>query len=509
MNSYAVFIDITGMGSNRPYTGIDILNSEKLAYEQLKLFSGFVYTEYSDLPQHSQHHIIWLHVRAITKFISTNGIKLNTDNLLTSDRDQISKYIEAYKSHAIDLDRKEYYNGWTVISQDGISRRYQLQKIYDTYGKEFALEIHSYIERYALKKIDSTLRSSLDQIIMLFNEFILVVDNIEELKYHLNHGNSYYFMLNIYHRFFARRIANGGEAHAAIKDWSRMIAQYMSCFIEEGVFEEPLYPFVIPKFKKPKEDNKTLPSGGSFTKEEQEQFYGGIPLYIKDEEVITKLQVRLENEFNHIKQALDKYVDSYIFNYKKVESFKGKIKVRPPGVRMTENDSINSGLGYLANTLATLKHYGINQCFNSVVDINGNVLDKRKFSDYILGISNKAKVFRELCRVNKNFIVAVYALLILEHPSITPSWLETWELYDKNEDMIGFKQVGKHWIISSFKKRKGATQAQQDVVLTQRSKYLVETLIEMTSFERNCLKAMGDNNWRYMHLRGGPTCLNN
>lgn len=508
MNSYAVFIDITGMGSNRPYTGIDILNSEKLAYEQLKLFSGFVYTEYSDLPQHSQHHIIWLHVRAITKFISTNGIKLNTDNLLTSNREQISKYIETYKSHAIDLDRKEYYNGWAVISQDGISRRYQLQKIYDAYGKEFALEIHSHIERYALKKIDSTLRSSLDQIIMLFNEFILVVDNVEELKYHLNHGNSYYFMLNIYHRFFARRIANGGEAHVAIKDWSRMIAQYMSCFIEEGVFEEPLYPFVIPKFKKPKEDNKTLPSGGSFTKEEQEQFYGGIPLYIKDEEVITKLQVRLDHEFNHIKQALDKYVDSYIFNYKKVESLKGKIKVRPPGVRMTENDSINSGLGYLANTLATLKHYGINQCFNSVVDINGNVLDKRKFSDYILGISNKAKIFRELYRVNKNFIVAVYALLILEHPSITPSWLETWELYDKNEDMIGFKQAGKHWIISSFKKRKGATQAQQDVVLTQRSKYLVETLIEMTSFERSCLKAMGDNNWRYIHLYASINTIN-
>lgn len=508
MNSYAVFIDITGIGSNRPYTGFDILNNEKLAYEQLKLFSGFVYTEYSELPQHSQYHIIWLHVKAITTFISANGIRLNTDNLLTSDRDQISKYIEIYKSHTIDLDRKEYYNGWSVISQDGISRRYQLQKIYDAYGKEFALEIHSYIKKYALKKIDSTLRSSLDQIIMLFNEFILVVESLEELKYSLNHGNSYYFMLNIYHRFFARRIANGGEAHAAIKDWSRMIAQYMSCFIEEGVFEEPLYPFVIPKFKKPKEDNKTLPSGGSFTKEEQEQLYSGIPLYIKDEEVITKLQLRLDNEFNHIKQALDTYVDSYIFNYKKVESLKGKIKVRPLGSRMTENDSINSGLGYSANTLATLKYYGINQCFNSVIDINGNILDKRNFSDYTLGTLNKAKVFRELYRVNKNFIVAIYALLILEHPCITPSWLETWELYDKNENMIGFKQAGKHWIISSFKKRKGATQAQQDVVLTQRSKYLVETLIEMTSFERSCLKAIDDNNWRYIHLYASINTVN-
>lgn len=158
LNSYAAFIDVTGIGSIRPYTGMDILNSEKLAYEQLKLFSGFVRTEYSYLPKHSQHHIIWSHVTAISKVVGANGITLDTGNLLT-------------------------------------------------------------------------------------------FDNVEELKYNFNHGNSYYFMLNIYHHFFAKRIVNGGLPHAAIKDWSRMMAQYTSCFIEGGLFEGPLYQFVIPKFK--------------------------------------------------------------------------------------------------------------------------------------------------------------------------------------------------------------------------------------------------------------------
>lgn len=508
MNTYAAFIDVTGSGSNRPYTGLDILNSEKRAYEQLELFSGFVRTEYSELPQYSQHRIIWLHVTAISNFVSLNGIKLDTDNLLTFNPDKTNKHIETYKSCPIDIERMRYYRGWYVISQDGITRRYQLQKVYDTYGKEFALEVHGFIEKYALTKIDSTLRSSLEQIIMLFHEFTLAVDNVEELKYNLNHGNSYFFMLNIYHRFFARRIANGGQAHVAIKDWSRMVAKYEGCFIDGGLFEGPLYPIVIPKFKKPKEDNRTLPSGGSFTKAEQAQLYGGIPLYIKDEEVVTDIQTRLDNEFNHVKHALDKYVDSYISNYRKVESLKGNVRMQPQGLRMSEKDGVNTGLGYAANTLATLKHYGVGQSLNPLVNIDGNAVNNRKFSDYTLGTRNKSQAFNELYRVNKDFIMAVYTLIILEHPSITPGWFETWELYDKNGNMTGYKQAGKHWIISSFKKRKGATQAQQDIVLAERSKHLIDMLIEMTYLERKCLKAIGDNHWRFAHLYASTSKVN-
>ena len=508
MNTYAAFIDITGIGSNYPYTGMDILNSKEIAYKQLVLFSGFVHTEFSNLPQHSRHQIVWQHATAISKLVSGNGIKLDTKELLSLDSNKINLHIKTYKSHPIDLERKRYYEGWYVTSQNGIRRRYQLQKIYDAYGKEFALEIHSFIENYAIKKIDSSLRSTLELLIILFSEFALVIDNVEELKFSLNHGNSYYFMLNIYHRFFAKRIANGGQAHAAIKDWSRMVEKYMNCFVDTGLFEEPLYPIVVPKFKKPKEDNKALPSGGSFTKEEQEQLYGGIPLYIKDEEAVTKIQMRLENEFSHIKQALDNYVDSYILNYKKLESQIGNARTQPQGLRMAEKDGVKCGIGYSANTLATLKHYGIDQCFNSVIDINGNITNQRKFTDYILGINKKREAFNELYRVNKNFIIAIYALLVLENPAITPSWFEAWELYDKHGNLIGYKQVGNHWIISSFKKRKGTTQAQQDIVLTNRSKYLVETLIDMTSFERNCLKAMSDDNWRFAPLYASTTKIN-
>ena len=169
MNTYAAFIDITGVGSNHPYTGMDILNSKEIAYKQLVLFSGFVHTEFANLPQHSRHQIVWLHANAIAKFVSENGIKLDTKELLSLDSNKIDLHIKTYQSHPIDLERKRYYEGWYVTSQDGVNRRYQLQKVYDTYGKEFALEIHSFIENYAIKKIDSSLRSTLELLITLFS----------------------------------------------------------------------------------------------------------------------------------------------------------------------------------------------------------------------------------------------------------------------------------------------------------------------------------------------------
>ena len=182
--------------------------------------------------------------------------------------------------------------------------------------------------------------------------------------------------------------------------------------------------------------------------------------------------------------------------------------MQPQGLRMSEKDGVNTGLGYAANTLATLKHYGVGQSLNPLVNIDGNAVNNRKFSDYTLGTRNKSQAFNELYRVNKDFIMAVYTLIILEHPSITPGWFETWELYDKNGNMTGYKQAGKHWIISSFKKRKGATQAQQDIVLAERSKHLIDMLIEMTYLERKCLKAIGDNHWRFAHLYASTSKVN-
>ncbi|MBF4296009.1 hypothetical protein EAY24_22345, partial [Vibrio anguillarum] len=52
----------------------------------------------------------------------------------------------------------------------------------------------------------------------------------------------------------------------------------------------------------------------------------------------------------------------------------------------------------------------------------------------------------------------------------------------------------------SYKSRKGATNAQQEVVLNEFSKSVVEFLIQHTHIAREYLKDKGDVNWRKMIL---------
>ncbi len=88
----------------------------------------------------------------------------------------------------------------------------------------------------------------------------------------------------------------------------------------------------------------------------------------------------------------------------------------------------------------------------------------------------------------------------MEHPLITPSWLAKWDLFDVNGNMVGYKQVGNQHIAVSYKSRKGSTNAQQEVVLNEFSKSIVEFLIQHTRVSREYLKQKGNVNWRKMIL---------
>lgn len=102
---------------------------------------------------------------------------------------------------------------------------------------------------------------------------------------------------------------------------------------------------------------------------------------------------------------------------------------------------------------------------------------------------------------------ALCTLLVLEHPQLTPSALDNWELFDKNGQMTGYKQVGGSYVIVVYKNRKGAAKAQQDIELNEYSHSIVKTLINHTELARRHLKVKPNTDkcqlgaWRYMLIR--------
>ncbi|MBF4426297.1 hypothetical protein EA860_19890, partial [Vibrio anguillarum] len=74
------------------------------------------------------------------------------------------------------------------------------------------------------------------------------------------------------------------------KRWRDIVGYYTECFIYTGVFDEPHKPFIVPKWKDPKDAAPTFLVGGNTTQQESNRWFANIPLKIKDEKAVSIIQ---------------------------------------------------------------------------------------------------------------------------------------------------------------------------------------------------------------------------
>ena len=86
----------------------------------------------------------------------------------------------------------------------------------------------------------------------------------------------------------------------------------------------------------------------------------------------------------------------------------------------------------------------------------------------------------ELGIPSANVLLAYAIVLVHNHPEITPGFIEGFELLDGDGKQIGFIEDDSGWHLKSFKRRRGAELAEQDVLLNEETTQLVKDLIEAT-----------------------------
>jgi hypothetical protein len=97
-------------------------------------------------------------------------------------------------------------------------------------------------------------------------------------------------------------------------------------------------------------------------------------------------------------------------------------------------------------------------------------------------------------------LLAYGALLVVNHPQITSSFLEYLELADASGNPTGFVATDAGYYLVGFKPRKGADKAQQTIKLNEETTELVRQLILITEPLRVYLKTNGDQTWRRLFL---------
>lgn len=480
LNIYSVFIDISKNldSENYSYTGLDILNDKKKLQEQYIQVLGFLYEEFKDTLS-----IISLYGYARNLIAIFEGIAYKRDFEIISLQpgysyisNDMKNCILSYKKMGINNKKLEHYHGWICYSKNNKPKAAHLSAIFDRYGDSFGKNMYESLSKFSTTQTSETLEGVIRRITRLFDEFTYHAKTESELYNSMKSENSVEFMLDVMNSMINKSLINNHDPRTIFAEWERGIKDFTECFIETGFFDEPIVPFVTPKFRENEGKSFGITIGGKLSEPSNKRYFDWIPLEIKDEEAIKSIKHRIESDISYVRSVSESIVKDSIYKYERNK-------------RILNDRTINEKIDH--KTINAIKMF-----YNL-----GHRYKNSRYHNY-LGFEGKlTNLLEEINLPSIDTMFAIMYLLVIEHPLITPSWLFNWEMYDKNGNQIGFRSTGTSWVIISSKPRKGADYAQQEVILNEGSKNLVEFLLKYTEYSRKYLRSKNNTNWRYTILK--------
>lgn len=493
LNFYAAYCYLVGQGN---YSALEILNDSNSLNAHFQSLIGFVYSRnYITI---SNKRGLGHQLKTLFRYIAQDKHLILTEVKLSHNKItvNVSNCLAQFRKLNIDKTKADYLNGWQVVSKEGKEYEVHIDTLYVNFGEAFTNKVHLALKNYANTQKSSSLIQALQGLRKLFVGISTVYNEKDSLPIEtlLSRNHVQLFFHKVFKALFVRSQAAQHCPKSFHTQWRVAINYYTECFINPGVFAEPHKPFIAPSWKDPKDAAPTFSISGNTTPSENLRWFANIPLKIKDEEAVSIIQQRVERDMAHIKHVCLLKFEELLGREDRNKTFQSAGLVKPLSGTRGYTQYINFvGADKLDNTVATFYAHGIAAIDTSYLNF--------------LGFSGNAnQLITELNLPTKSTLNVLLTLLVMEHPLITPSWLAKWDLFDVNGNMVGYKQVGNQHIAVSYKSRKGATNAQQEVVLNEFSKSIVEFLIQHTRMSREHLKQKGDVNWRRMILTA--TCIN-
>ncbi|EHZ2726892.1 hypothetical protein L7E35_004336 [Vibrio parahaemolyticus] len=487
LNIYAAYCYLIGQGN---YTAFEILNDSNQLNAHFQSLIGFIYDCFDGITINHRYGLcrelkrLFRHI-AQDKQLTLDEVQLSNAKISEDASSCLAQFLKL----KIDKTRADYLNGWQVVSKEGKSVEAHLDTLYVNFGEAFTNRVHLALKNYAYTQKSTTLVQVSIILKQLFIGMSTVYNERDGLTIEalLSRNHVQHFFHKIFKVLFVRSQAAQYCPKSFHVKWRNTINNYTDCFINTGVFSEPHKPFIVPAWKDPKDAAPTFSIGGDATEKESYRWFADIPLKIKDEEAVSIIQQRLERDIAHIKHVCLVKFEELLEREERNKAFLKTGLVKPlSGTLGHLQYNHFVGADKLDNTVATFYAHGI--------------AAKEHYLSFLGFFGNANQLCTELNLPSKSTLSALLTLLVMEHPKITPSWLARWELFDVNGNIVGYKQVGNQYIAVSYKSRKGPTNAQQEVVLNEFSKSVVEFLIQHTHMAREYLKKNGNINWRKMIL---------
>ena len=495
VNNYAAYISTFKAAG---YEALGILNSHELLSKQLCGFVGFMHSQYDCKPAYDVTYPVLRTFKALTKY------EIDTPQLSSIKVSKgIGQCIAEFEKLQVSPERLAYLDGWQLKSKEGKVYNFAIGEFHKAFGDDLTADIYRHAYEYGTTQKSTTLNTRGDCLSALLNSFSTHVNSADDLRAQLKANKLSAFLEKVMWCSFSSHLAKENKSAVFFVNWAMAIRAFRICFIDSGLIDEPVRPILTPPFKEDSQPIAKIATGGKLTSREEQLWLASIPLHIKDEAAIQIIEDRLRASEDHVRASyhavFERIKEKHERNLELAKT--GSVKpIRGVGGGVKQNEYVRVGRDHLANSIATFYQHGIGVAVGKCVHFFGGSFSN---NDNL----SASELVDELNLPSTATLGALCTLLVLEHPALTPSALQNWELFDKNGQMTGYKQVGGSYVIVVNKSRKGAAKAQQDIILNEYSQSIVKTLIDHTELARQHLKAnpsadeFQENAWRYMLIK--------
>lgn len=350
--------------------------------------------------------------------------------------------------------------------------------LWDSHGKEFAEEVYYAYKLHAEKKARPS--------VSFFNSFLVFLSTkstewpahtfqnpIEIQKCFLA------FMLHYFIEASQKKL----DISSQIRGYVKFIYSIDEAFIESGIWVKPFsgsLPTPSPIGGAESETHIHEDDKGILIKS---KLITPIPLHVTDTDAIKLLFKQINSDITLVCKWARR--EAYLLRSSQLERDQKAKKGTPLTgvVASKERDTLNS-----EDICATLEQLGLKYIRES--------LTKRDIKRRI----KKCDIAPHLALPGIHDLMPFKLLLVHSDPQITNSFLENFELYNKNHQLSGFLKTDGMYQLIGYKDRRGGDLSEQKINLHPRQAVLVRQVIAITEPLRNELKAAGDDNWRYLFL---------
>jgi hypothetical protein len=456
-------------------------------------FAAFLYTEFNTSLTY-KYSIVHYLKKIIYLFCENEGFK--KPNIVTCVNQNISKdiinSIKNYNQSGQNKYTLKYYHGWFATTSDGKHVKLYLQNFYLKFGSVLTDKVSKAMENVFIRYPYSTAKYKSKVFSQVLSVLTITLDNSDDFY---SAGESIRVNKYVENIFLILKVnckINNSNLSYFYKQWQSTVKLIQDIFIHSKLWGLPLYELFSPHFKQSDSSFKTHRTiiDGQLT---TNKLITNIPLHLSDSKAIAILIKNINDDVDYVVKSCDQVVDSIMKKLRlrldlaksgKAKSFKLNSKETPEYIDISAPE----------NQCCAWNKWGY--------EISDSAISNKVF--LYSGIS-AIDFVHKYSIVQAGMLYPFLYLIVNEHPEITNSWLESFQLYDKNGNKSGFIESSNSSIAVGYKRRKGYRNAEQRIVLTNKSKYLFESLELLTRRAREYLKKIKDEDYKYLLLSSNKT----